>query len=440
MTEKQDTQAALAKVDQWRDDLEIELHAMGIDDPAEIEEVASNIARALKFAPWAKGSDAESNMTAQEVKDTIMRSTQMGINPFNRYEAQIWKSKGTITVDYAYTLLVEWMEQARGQHTRPRYRVLGDEEKAARGLNPQDIAVECTFWHVETKLRYHKAIQEGVFEEDDFIIRGVGAANAKEVGSFYFSPKGRDPMFKAEKRALVDAIRHAYGTPVPAEIQTVRQRTGWDVYADAPRELSAADLQAGRQALYADDPELKAEALPAPQPARGRNKLFKTEGPPAWATTYEAPAPEIADGEVVDLSDVYTGEDPDPLPEPTLGQQVCERLRAQVGEKIAADPATGESEASQNRLGLAMGKLTEALGGNTEDRHQVLEFLFAVDSGKELNAAQVSTLLDWLIDSETSSKDDKYPLRASAASEARALHSAALTELGQQTLLIEETE
>jgi len=243
----ENTQTQLAKVDAWRADLVVELRAMGIDDPQEIETVANNIARAIKFAPWAKGSDEESRMTAQEIKDTVMRCQGMGISPFNRYESQIWKSKGTITVEYAYTLLVEWMEQARGQHTRPRYRVLNDEEKADRGLNAADIAVECTFWHVETKLRYHTAIQEGVFEEDDFIIRGFGAANAKEVSSFYFTPKGRDPMFKAEKRALVDAIRRAYGTPVPAEIRTVRERLGWDIYADAPApELSAEERAAGR--------------------------------------------------------------------------------------------------------------------------------------------------------------------------------------------------
>ena len=72
----------------------------------------------------------------------------------------------------------------------------------------------------------------GIYKPEEvramFEVSGLGVALLSEYNGQYFAPAGRSKSWKVEKRALVDAYRHKFGTPSRAEIETLRRMSGTD--------------------------------------------------------------------------------------------------------------------------------------------------------------------------------------------------------------------
>jgi hypothetical protein len=180
-----------------------------------------------QFAPWAEKLD---NI---QIGGVVRRVMAMGLDPLNGYEVQIWKDKrGIVQVQPAYTLMIDWVKKFKGDHTQPRYYRLVGEELEAQGLPENAIAYRCTFIMNDDLDRMTTLLNMRVYNPEEvramFEVSGLGVAQLNEYNGEYFAPAGRSRSWKVEKRALVDAYRHKFGTPSRAEIETLRRESGTD--------------------------------------------------------------------------------------------------------------------------------------------------------------------------------------------------------------------
>ena len=186
-----------------------------------------------QFAPWAK------DLTNVEIGGVVRRVMSMGLDPLNGHEVQIWKdNRKVVQVQPAYTLMIDWVKKFNGDHTQPRYYRLVEEELAEQGLPADAVAYKCTFIMNEDLDRMTTLLNMNVYEPKEiremFEVSGLGVSlaeeyNAKSKGGVeYFAPTGRSKSWKVEKRALIDAYRHKFGTPSRSEIETLRRQSGTD--------------------------------------------------------------------------------------------------------------------------------------------------------------------------------------------------------------------
>ena len=244
-----------------------------------------------QFAPWAEKLD---NI---QIGGVVRRVMAMGLDPLNGYEVQIWKDKrGIVQVQPAYTLMIDWVKKFKGDHTQPRYtRLIGD-ELASQGLPENAIAYRCTFIMNEDLDRMTTLLNMGVYNPEEvramFEVSGLGVAQLNEYDGEYFAPAGRSKSWKVEKRSLMDAYRHKFGTPSRAEIETLRRESGtdkiqpddWDtayrVCADQRGTVALAQDTANRRESPAMTQEEAAVGISAlyPDHTRGKSKLFKDDG------------------------------------------------------------------------------------------------------------------------------------------------------------------
>jgi len=252
-----------------------------------------------QFAPWAEKLD---NI---QIGGVVRRVMAMGLDPLNQNEIQIWKDKrGIVQVQLAYTLMIDWVKKFKGDHTQPRYYRLVGEELEAQGLPKDAIAYKCTFIMNDDLDRMTTLLNMGCYEPNEvramFEVSGLGVAQLNEYNGEYFAPAGRSKSWKVEKRALVDAYRHKFGTPSRAEIETLRRESGTDkiqpddwegayeVCADQRGTLALAQDTANRRESPAMTQEEATAGIDAlyPNRSRGKSKLFKGE----------EPVPEVVEG------------------------------------------------------------------------------------------------------------------------------------------------
>jgi len=221
---KEDEMSELAKIESERT-----RQLYGSD--AEIQTLGTLV---KQFAPWAE------ELTHQQIGGVVRRVMAMGLDPLNGYEVQIWKDhRGIVQVQPAYTLMIDWVKKFKGDHTQPRYTRLLEDELLAQGLPEDAIAYRCTFIMNDdldrmTTLLNMKDCYEPKEVREMFEVSGLGVALRAEYdakdrrGEDYFAPKGRSKSWKVEKRALVDAYRHKFGTPSRSEIEELRRSYGTD--------------------------------------------------------------------------------------------------------------------------------------------------------------------------------------------------------------------
>ena len=123
-------------------------------------------------------------------------------------------------------------------------------------------------------------------------------------------------------------------------------------------------------------------------------------------------------------SDIKQNKSDRPYPPATLKERMAERTKIHEG-KTATD----------KQFSLAMGMLNECFASDDADekRHSVQAYLFEVESGNDLDGAQVLALLDWV----KPTKDDggAYMPDGMAVKEASAVVKERMKELGQDELL-----
>ena len=186
-----------------------------------------------KFAPWAQKLDND------EIGGVVRRVMSMGLDPLNGHEVQIWKDRrNVIQVMPAYTLMVDWVKGFKGDHTQPIYTRLGEDDLIDQGLPVDAVAYRCTFIMNEDLNRMTTMLEAGFGEPAEirrmFEVSGLGVALREEydakskTGVEYFAPTGRSKSWKVEKRALVDAYRHKFGTPSRSDIENLRRQSGTD--------------------------------------------------------------------------------------------------------------------------------------------------------------------------------------------------------------------
>jgi len=108
-------------------------------------------------------------------------------------------------------------------------------------------------------------------------------------------------------------------------------------------------------------------------------------------------------------------------------------LRKFMEKKVAKYGA--EATATPKQVGLVVGMLELCFAGDPaseEKRHSVTAYLFDIDSSRNLNGAQVLSLLDWLKPKEDSG--GAYSPDHMAVKEAQAVVAARMKELGQEEI------
>jgi len=115
-------------------------------------------------------------------------------------------------------------------------------------------------------------------------------------------------------------------------------------------------------------------------------------------------------------------------------------IKAKMTAIIGNDWGTS---ASQAQVQLIASKLNECFAGDRDadqKRHSVTNYLFSIESTKDLHTAHVDALLKWLLlDGEKDSTGD-YPLHPKAPAEAAAIVKAALMDAGQAELELFDEE
>ena len=231
---------------------------------------------ATAIAPWVRGGKNTSPMNQQEVGLAIRKSLNLGLDPLNGSEVQIWKdNRGTINVEYAYELRVEWVNKIYGEHTEPIYERLSEDELMAEGLTPTHIAYRCRLIPLRNldKMVTLSNIYGAEKARAMFEVTGIGVADAGEYSGSYFAPSGRSKSWKVKKRALVDALRRKYGDPPADEIRQIRGyevdpeasaraiEVAGDMSPDGMRAMVSAEKTRGALAMSDEDKGAAKSAL-----------------------------------------------------------------------------------------------------------------------------------------------------------------------------------
>ena len=114
-----------------------------------------------------------------------------------------------------------------------------------------------------------------------------------------------------------------------------------------------------------------------------------------------------------------------------------EYAKDRIGAKVVHYRAENRTHTPAQH-GLAMGCLNLCFAGDDQSdskRKSVLAYLFEVDSGKDIDAAQTLALLDWL--EPTKDTGDAYEPNPHAVKEANKIVTARIKDLGQEILFPE---
>lgn len=195
------------------------------------EEMEALAKIAIKVAPWAGKTKDLPAMTGPEVSLVVGRAASLGADPLNPHEIQINRDKkGVIQVKLSYTLIIEWVNRFKGEHTNPQYYRLTEEQLIEEGLEKGDVAFRCEVFRVASFKEMDKRMESPFFTPEQvykmFAITGIGVAKKEEYNKWYFAPNARTPSWKVQKRALEDAYRKKYGTPSRAEVIQLRRMLG----------------------------------------------------------------------------------------------------------------------------------------------------------------------------------------------------------------------
>lgn len=253
-------------------------------------------------APWVKGKYP---MDSKEIVLVCRKAMAMGLDPLNPHEVQIWKDHHGVQFQLAYTLMREWVQHFKGQHTEPQFERLTEHELIDEGMDTEDVAYRVTFVMLEDIPKI-KGLMEAGYEPGKarrmFEVTGLGVATAEEYAGDYFAPKGRSRAWKVKKRAVTDAYRTRFGTPSRPEIVELRRMRGdanltlddWrvaaqttttDLQLEAARD--AAEMRAWRRELEANGQD------PDKVLARGRELISgRDETKPEWSKSQQEPEPE----------------------------------------------------------------------------------------------------------------------------------------------------
>ncbi len=302
-----------------------------------------------KVAPWANG------LQAGEIGLVVRRAMGMGVDPLNPHEVQIWKQGGTITIQLAYTLMIEWVRKFKGDYTRPIYYVLHGEQLTEVGLQPGDHAVRVEFFMREDLFRITEMYP--IFGEDTpemFKVVGTGAVTAKDWNGPYFAPNGRSKMWKLEKRALLDAFRLKFGTPTLVEIEELRRDLGHDKITP--------EAWIGTENLYPGDAVALAKSHAAPPiengPVEEREEAMAALFPPAK----EAP---VVVGKITEIIEEPDAEPPE-FEGDEAGAQAVAALKAEADAGGRGTPARGRPEWKSKPHAIAWGIAQGVFGEGAE--------------------------------------------------------------------------
>jgi len=263
-------------------------------------------------APFAE------KMTAIQIDYVARRSYALGVDPMNSHEGHWYlDKKNKVQFQWAYQLIEQFIAKFHGQHTMPKYRELETEELVARGLNPDDHAVEVVFFMNDDLPKVYEAAASGAFDVHEaremFMMRGIGTATAKEWDTWYFAPAGRDKRWKIEKRAVTDALIKRFGTPNRAQVSQLRRDRGQDV-------IEAEDWQDTEGLAPGDAVALaKLHAQDRQRAPMSREDMCAAKealfGAPKKHAGEQAPDEDVQDGEFTMTDEATPEPPPDPLDE-----------------------------------------------------------------------------------------------------------------------------
>lgn len=260
-------------------------------------------------------------------------------------------------------------------------RPMRAEEAEEHGLKPGDRgSIVDLFRHDVT--REQAALKIPV---SPFI--GVGIARSNER-----VPKGRSLAWRAQQRALKDALRAAYSFSLPDEL-------------------------AGRVRIEEDEASIPDDVIDG-----AATEVQSTDGTESESGTQPA----------------GTGDATEATPLPVTRPYPPDVLKARL---VAVQAANANGEVNSQRRGLFAGQLEEVFAPDPDSkakRHAVTAYLFGVESVKDMTAPQVLAGLEWLKPSRDGAGD--YHPDAMAAREAVLVLAVAIPTTEQQSELIDGAE
>ena len=333
------------------------------------EKVREIAARLKKFVPGTKNmNDAEIMAYAQLVHMT-------GLNPCSG-EIYGWDSRGDgsgelITKVY-YGIMVRWAQSQEPFSTR--FTTTIDPET-------EDIASVCHLLRqsdrpllkdlLANNVDYHEAL-------DWATTQGIGVISKSERWSTRYKkwidpPKGRTWAWKAEKRALEDAITRAYGEPSTKELA---QQT-WIVQDTLT--------------IPTDWEDVTPEMLPAEREAMALYSARRRLSPPTEPKTFAESMGELGFPLDVDEAAGEIVEQPQAPPEPEPAEETGQATRTVV--EPPKKPTKNGLDKLFTEVNVRLAANTLEPYANKEDMVAVLKVIGYGSYNKESHATMVSQLI-----------------------------------------------
>ncbi|MCP4544244.1 MAG: hypothetical protein GY832_44595 [Chloroflexi bacterium] len=414
MTEIVEAQAAeLAE----RDEQRAALARKGVNDTALMHAEMIYV-----FAPYAHNRDHP--FTKDDALFTALRCREMGVHPLNQKGIQVYKDKHGVHIDYHYSMVAKWVSQfLKVRHTQPRYIRLGAEQLEYEGLSADSVAYYATFIPFDALDRYYETIDrmEEKAAYEMFAVKGIGSASKSQFNSSYFSPNGRSPAWKLQKRALRDAYTRWLGNPSPAEARFLQEQS--DFIAPTLPELESAKHDVSDTIIpsevirLAQERKRYEESDAANSPPSTPEEIKDTKellyGPQKTKTHVIVDAPP----EVIDLTppefeddaagaqavarlqeEAEAGGRGTPARGPLTAREIGTEMRKAAGWQIVGGQweRKGGTTIGNDKLGQQVAAIIgKALGDDSEALHSdIIDFLFKVESTKALTITEGMTIVE----------------------------------------------
>lgn len=389
----------------------------------EVKEIADRLKR---FVPGTK------KMNGTEIMAFAQLVHMTGLNPCAS-ELHGWDSKGdgsgVLITKLHYGILVRWAMSQEPFATR--FTTEMDES--------ENIISRCRLLRQSDRPLLGQLLSNGVDYQEALAwatTEGLGIVTKKERWSKKYKrwidpPKSKSWPWKAEKRALEDAIKRAYGSPSTKELA----RQSWIVE--------------GVVTIPSDWADVTPEMLPNEREAQARLTALRREREHKPTGTFEenvellfGPAFPDEPPRVVEITadGITAGTTSFEEPTETTAREV-------PGDSIARPAADAETAKgwltekakkpnhyldwpTPGQVGLMNGLLSKILGGDKE-RRSWLAWTWGNPSSKKMTGGQVGATLDWLKPVKDPETGQHIPLDI-AVQECKLMLRRVLLDAGQQ--------
>jgi hypothetical protein len=358
------------------------------------------------------GKKEEGDLYPPDAVRVVQKTFSRGLNPMAHIS--IWYQGGQLIDNLNYTIVKGMAEQQ--EKSSFEFVEMDSDERTRHGLTAGDIGkvaylildkdkslkIEATMAFVgelgfaEAKRQALEMVQKA---------RGIGIV---KKGSVPYPPNGRSIDWVAEKRAMVDACRRAFGEMTPAQIAHYANGQGFVKQEDlaalaSPDYQTVAQLPSDAQQRYLEMDRItqSVKAMPADElqakVAANRAIMYQDDDDPLELS------PE---------------DDPDPVEDEAsqVPPELAE-LRQALADEAAANPRQGE--ATEKQAGLIRSKLEEVFAGpdSLTKCNAVLGWLF---NSPTLTFGQAQALLGRLLCKQDPKTGD-YPIQPVFVKNAKAI-------------------